>query len=272
MEVYALVGAAGTGKSHHAQLVAYEHNISLIIDDGLLIQESKILAGQSAKREETKIGAVKRALFTDPDHAHEVRAKIREMDPTSILILGTSDDMVRHIARVLELPEPREFIRIDQVASPGDIRRARRLRREQGKHVIPAPTLEVKKTFSGYMIDPLRIFARGRSRSESPLVIEKSVVRPTFSSLGRFTIDDVVVMTIAAKACKQSKGIAKVTRVRVETIQEGVLIDLETSVEYGPRLEDVLRRAQRQVKEVVEYMTALNVVEVNLVARHLSVG
>lgn len=271
MEVYALVGPAGTGKSHHAQLVAYEHNIDLIIDDGLLIKESKILAGQSAKREETKVGAAKRALFTDADHVYEVMANIRRLDPTSILVLGTSDEMVRHIARVLELPEPREFIRIDQIASPGDIRRARRIRREQGKHVIPAPTLEVKKTFSGYMIDPLRIFARGRARSETR-VIEKSVVRPTFSSLGRFTIEDVVVMTIAAKACKQTKGIAKVTRVIVETTHDGVIVDLETSVQYGPRLEDVLRQAQRQVKEVVEYMTALNVLEVNVVARGLSVG
>lgn len=272
MEVFGLVGPAGTGKSHHAQLVAYEHNINLIIDDGLLIQESKILAGQSAKREETKIGAVKRALFTDPDHAYEVRTKIRELDPSGILILGTSDEMVQHIAKVLELPAPSQYIRIDQIASPGEIRRAKRIRREQGKHVIPAPTLEVKKTFSGYMIDPLRIFARGRSRNEDPVLIEKSVVRPTFSSLGRFTIEDVVVMTIAAKACKQSKGIAKVTRVRVETTHDGVVIDLETSVLYGQPLEDVLRHAQRQVKEVVEYMTALNVLEVNLAARHLSVG
>ena len=116
MEVYALVGPAGTGKSHHAQLVAYEHSIDLIIDDGLLIQESKILAGQSAKREETKIGAVKRALFTDSDHAFEVRAKIRELDPTGVLILGTSDEMVRHIAKILELPEPKQYIRIDQIA------------------------------------------------------------------------------------------------------------------------------------------------------------
>ncbi len=272
MEVYALVGPAGTGKSHHAQLVAHDYNIELLLDDGLLIKGSRILAGQSAKREETKVGAVKRALFTDADHAFEVRAKIREIDPTSILILGTSDEMVRHIARVLDLEEPRKIINIDEIATPTEIRRAKRIRREQGKHVIPAPTLEVRKSFSGYMIDPLRMFARSRASRESQVVIEKSVVRPTFSSFGRFTIEDVVVMTIAAKACKNCDGIAKVTKVNVETTYDGVVIDLDTTVEYRPQIEATLRNAQRKVKEIVEYMTALNVVEVNVTARHLSVG
>lgn len=272
MEVYALVGPAGTGKSHHAQLVAYEYHIDLIIDDGLLIQESKILAGQSAKREETKVGAAKRALFTDHEHAVAVRDRIRELDPTSILILGTSDGMVRRIAETLELPEPQKIMTIDEVATPGQIQRAKRIRREQGKHVIPVPTLEVKKTFSGYMVDPLRLFTRNRAARESTVAFEKSVVRPTFSSLGRFTIEDVVVMTIAAKACKTSPGIARITRCQVESNLDGVVINIDTSVQYGPKIQDALRQAQRQVKQVVEYMTALNVLEVNIVARHLSVG
>ncbi|HEY3313900.1 MAG TPA: Asp23/Gls24 family envelope stress response protein [Bacillota bacterium] len=272
MEVYALVGPAGTGKSHHAQLVAYDYDIDLIIDDGLLIQESKILAGQSAKREETKVGAAKRALFIDPDHVIEVRDKIREIDPTSLLILGTSDEMVRRIAQTLSLPEPQKILKIDDIATPGQIRRAKRIRREQGKHVIPVPTLEVKKTFSGYMVDPLKLFARNRAARETPVSFEKSVVRPTFSSLGRFTIEDVVVMTIAAKACKLCPGITRITKCHVESNLDGVVINIDTSVQYGPPIEDVLRHAQRQVKEVVEYMTALNVLEVNVVARHLSVG
>ena len=34
MEIMALVGASGTGKSHRALVVAHEHNIDTIIDDG----------------------------------------------------------------------------------------------------------------------------------------------------------------------------------------------------------------------------------------------
>ena len=51
MEIYALVGPSGTGKSHHATELADELQISYIIDDGLLIHNGKKLAGVSAKSE-----------------------------------------------------------------------------------------------------------------------------------------------------------------------------------------------------------------------------
>ena len=53
VSVYALVGESGTGKSFRAQLLAEKYGIKLIIDDGLLIYNDKIIAGQSAKREKT---------------------------------------------------------------------------------------------------------------------------------------------------------------------------------------------------------------------------
>ena len=87
MEVIALVGPSGTGKSHRALIVAHEHNIDGIIDDGLLIKDSKIIAGRSAKKEPSKIRAVKTAIFMDPDHAAEVRQGIETIKPERLLIL-----------------------------------------------------------------------------------------------------------------------------------------------------------------------------------------
>ena len=49
IKVYALVGESGTGKSFRAKLVAQKHGIDMIIDDGLLIRDNRILAGHSAK-------------------------------------------------------------------------------------------------------------------------------------------------------------------------------------------------------------------------------
>ncbi len=54
MEVYALVGKAGTGKSYRAMDVAHERDIDLVIDDGVLINGARKLAGKSAKKESTK--------------------------------------------------------------------------------------------------------------------------------------------------------------------------------------------------------------------------
>jgi ABC-type dipeptide/oligopeptide/nickel transport system ATPase component len=71
MEVYALVGKAGTGKSYRAMGVAHEKEIDLVVDDGVLINGTRKLAGKSAKKEQTKISAVKRALFFHEDHRAE---------------------------------------------------------------------------------------------------------------------------------------------------------------------------------------------------------
>ncbi len=41
MEVFGFIGASGTGKSHHALVVAYDHDIQAIIEKGidLMIKE-----------------------------------------------------------------------------------------------------------------------------------------------------------------------------------------------------------------------------------------
>ena len=113
MKVYALVGQSGTGKSYKAHTLASEMGIEYIIDDGLFIKGNKIIAGVSAKKESTKIAAVRRALFIHPEHAREVREAIRQVEPESVLILGTSARMINRIISRLDLPPVQEIIRIE---------------------------------------------------------------------------------------------------------------------------------------------------------------
>ena len=69
MEVVAFIGPTGTGKSHRASKVAHDCGADVIIDDGLLIKDNKIIAGTSAKYETNKIRSVKKAIFADDEHA-----------------------------------------------------------------------------------------------------------------------------------------------------------------------------------------------------------
>ena len=78
MYICALVGGSGTGKSYRAIRVAREHNIEYIIDDGLLIRGNGVVAGKSAKREKTRVGAVKTAVFSNDDHVFEVVEALKE--------------------------------------------------------------------------------------------------------------------------------------------------------------------------------------------------
>ena len=82
MKIYGLSGKSGTGKSYNAGELCYRMNIPAIIDDGLFIYGTSIAAGVSAKKQETRIGAVKTALFMDNDHCAQVRAAIRRAKPS----------------------------------------------------------------------------------------------------------------------------------------------------------------------------------------------
>ncbi len=270
-EVYALVGESGTGKSHQALLVAHDYDINYIVDDGLLIKDGRIIAGRSAKRENTKLAAVRRAIFSDPEHAQEVKRELERAAPTRVLILGTSRKMVKRITSALGLPRPETIISIEEIADPWDIKKAQRLRREQGKHVIPAATFEVKKSFSGYLVHPLKLFLEGK-KVRRRVMIEKSVVQPTYSSLGRFYIADTVVASIATRVCEGEPGIAKTLGVSVQIRPEGVEIDLEVTARYGTYLPRVLIAAQEAVKSRIEDLTSLNVIGVNITASKLVLG
>lgn len=272
MDVIALVGTAGSGKSHRAGIVAHDHDCELIIDDGLLIKDGKIVAGSSAKREGSKMAAVRRAIFLEQPHRGEVRDALWSLKPHRVLVLGTSDDMIVRICDALDLPHPETTVRIEEIASPAQIRLARRKRRQEGKHVIPAPTFEVKKTFSGYMVDPLRFFfKRGNDLEEEAIAVDTSVVRPTFSSHGRFFIADTVVAAIATRAAEEVEGIGRVGRVVVESRQEGVVVEMDIALRYGCQIWEALRGAQQAVAQQIEQMTALNVLEINLDAKRLMI-
>lgn len=186
MVTIGFVGKSGTGKSHHAMILARQLGCDAIIDDGLLIIGGKKISGASAKKEATKIQAVKRAVFLKEDHARQVAESIREFTIDKLLILGTSERMVREICRNLDLPAPRRFIPIEDVSSGEDIIKALKSRSEQGKHVIPLPLPEIADDFRGYLLDRLRIFFRSGNKRQ---VAEKSIVRPTFSEMGKLNIN-----------------------------------------------------------------------------------
>ncbi len=268
IKVYAFIGPSGTGKSYRAQMVANENNISYIIDDGLLIKENDVICGTSAKKAPTKVETVKKAIFTNEKDRNEMKKAIREYKPESILILGTSDGMVDKITENLGLSKPEKRIYIQDVATETEMETAKRIRTTQGKHVIPVPTFEIKKDFSGYILDPLQIF-KSKGNGEDPYMSEKSIIRPTFSYLGNFTISDTVFRQIAEYLAKRSDSIYRVMRTRVESKPEGPNIYMEVSINYGYNILDELREFKEKIKKEIEKLTTMNVQEVTIVAKEI---
>lgn len=270
IKVYAFVGPSGTGKSYRAQMIASERGISFIIDDGLLIKENEVIAGESAKKAATKVATVKHALFYEESEREPIIKAFKKYKPESILILGTSDGMVQKIAANLGLPEISETIYITDVATEEEMKTARKIRVTEGKHVIPVPTFEIKKDFSGYLLDPLQIF-KSKGKGQQPYISEKSIIRPTFSYLGKFTISDLVFRQILEYLAVQTPAIHKILKARVDNFGEGVKIYMEVSIVYGFNVVEGLNKFKEKSRKEIEKLTAMNVVELDVVAKNIYV-
>ena len=275
MDVVALVGPSGTGKSHRALQVAHEQNADAIIDDGILIKDGHIIAGESAKTEKSKIMAVRRAIFVLPGHAEEVRDAIQRIQPHRILIIGTSENMVHKIAQTLRLPSIQLIIRIEDIASRAEIDLAQFHRLKEGKHIIPVPTIELKPHFSGYLIDPLQsIFKRSRVRRRK--LGEKSIVRPVFSYYGKLIIDDKVIRAVVERVVKTREFVQKVNRVKIDRRfkgeeDRGLQITCEVVLNYGNHIPTLVSQTQNKIREAVEYTTGMIVDSINIVVQALYV-
>ncbi len=263
MEIIAFVGPAGTGKSDRALTVAYENRCSCIIDDGILIHRSRIVAGTSAKREASPIAAVRRAIFEDKAQAASVSSAIRRISPARILILGTSDRMIDKITEALGLPAPSKTIRIEDIALPEEMREAHKARHQEGKHIIPVPTMELRPQFKGYMIVPIKSFLNRRQGKGTG---EKSVVRPSFSYYGKLRFGRRIFQSLAAYALRDLQGevtLQKVTGTRDDTEEGngGLTLTLSLAIRRASpqKLRDTIYRIRRLVQAEIENTTGMAV-------------
>ncbi len=262
MKVYALVGKSGTGKSHHSLAVARDHGIDYLIDDGLLISSNRIIAGRSAKRAATKVASVRTAIFSEAEHVLEVRNALRDNQVESLLIIGTSDKMVTRIAEALGVAPIEKIIRIEEVSSPEERAIAYEMRNKQGKHVIPVPTFELKKQFSGYFIDPLNLLFKKKGQT---IVEEKTVMRPSYSYLGEYKISPKAIADICTYEAMQFSCIHKVLRVRNESTPDGqLLLDMDVSMYFPCRVSQKAAEVAARIQAAIEEFTSINVRNVNI--------
>jgi uncharacterized alkaline shock family protein YloU len=299
MEVYTLTGPSGTGKSFRAMDICKEFNIDGVIDDGLFIYKGTVIAGESAKRAGTKVGAIKAAIFNDEEKARKVAAAIKAKRPESILVLGTSDEMADLIIERLEINRFKKG-RFKRIAGPGkrvfgkdnskgdrlrstktkgakgDVHRiyieditteeerteARKQRKNYGKHVIPAPAMELKRSFAGYFLDSLGLF-KGRAHATA----ERTVVRPTYSYYGDYILSDKVITDICEIAAEDEPAIKGVIMVNQEPSPEDYIINIALKISSRCSLWDDVMKYQKKVNDMVEEMMAFNVSEVNIEIR-----
>jgi hypothetical protein len=265
IKVYALVGKSGTGKSFRAQLLIEKYGIDLMIDDGLLIKDRRIVAGRSAKREKNYLAAVKVALFNDRAHRHEVLRELESLKFKKVLILGTSERMVIKIAQVLHLPPIHKMVLIEEIATAEEINTAMHYRNTQGRHVIPVPSVELKRTYPRIMTDSLKLFfRRGLGLGRRNGMVEKTVVRPEFSRKGEVSISKAALTQMIMHCVDEHGSGVRITRLLIAKDRDGYHIDLFLDVPFGVQLAGSVHELQRYIVDQVERYTGIIIDELNV--------
>ncbi|MBN2736892.1 MAG: Asp23/Gls24 family envelope stress response protein [Spirochaetales bacterium] len=272
IQVFALVGKPGTGKSFRSKLVASKYKIELIIDDGLLIKDNKILAGKSAKKEKIAFSAVKTALFDDPTHLSVVRTALDKENFKKILLIGTSEKMVQKIASRLGLPHIQKIIPIEDVATREEIARARRSRVTEGKHIIPVPGIEVRRNYSHIFLDSIKIFFKHRFNfgGNKEKIYEKSIVTPEFSKKGELSISEPALIQMIMHCVQDVDAKIKVKKVILKQQIYGYKIDVIISAPFGVELPPLIHELQANIIKNIENFTGISLKEVNIIIGSIS--
>jgi uncharacterized alkaline shock family protein YloU len=268
VKVFALVGESGTGKSFRAKLVSQKYGIDLIIDDGLLIDGDAIVAGKSAKREKLYMAAVKTALFHEKAHRDEVARALQKRRWKRILLIGTSEKMVRKIAERLQIPHPQKIIKIEDIASRDDIERAVQSRKVEGKHVIPVPAIEIKRSYPRIFYDSIRVFLQKNvspTGMGTPKLYEKSVVRPEFSKRGRVVISESALSQMVIHCIDEFDDAIRIQKITIRSNSQGYHLTVVIELPFGTQLSGNIHNLQQYIIDNIERFTGILIEEVNLI-------
>jgi uncharacterized alkaline shock family protein YloU len=271
VQVYALVGKAGTGKSFRAQLIADKYKIDLIIDDGILIKDNTIVCGKSAKKEKNPLTAIRTALYDDTAHRREMRKTLEKEKFDRILIIGTSHRMVHKIARRLNLPHIKKIINIEEIASREEIELARKSREQEGKHIIPVPGIEVRRNYSQIFIDSVKIFFKKRFSLEgNQKVYEKSIVSPEYHKKGKLSISEAALSQMILHCVSEFDTRLKVDKIILIRQVYGYILKIILKVPFGIELPGIIHNMQYYIIKNIEKYTGITLKEVNIIIGAIS--
>ena len=106
-----------------------------------------------------------------------------------------------------------------------------------------------------------------KGAGQKPYISEKTIIRPTFSYLGKFTISDTVFRQIMEYLADKMPSIYKVIRTRVTSTEAGPSIYMEVTVTYGYNMQECLKEFKEKARKEIENLTAMNVVALDVVAK-----
>jgi hypothetical protein len=226
------------------------------------------------------MAAVKAALFDEKSHRDEVARKFQTEKIHRVLILGTSEKMVNKIAARLQLPVPVKIIKIEDIASQEEIEKAIRTRKIEGKHVIPVPSIEVKRSYPNIFYDAIRVLQRKRRTTgispagaelspagigPIPRVLEKSLVRPEYSKRGKVIMTEAALSQMVIHCVDEYNSEIRIKKIVIKDKEVGYQLAITIDVPYGTQLGGNIHELQQHIIDDIERYTNILIEEVNII-------
>ena len=214
------------------------------------------------------MGAVRIALFDDKQHRDDVAKALQKNKIKKLLIIGTSEKMAGKIATRLQIPLPSKIIKIEDIANREEIEKAIRSRQIEGKHVIPVPAIEVKKSYSQIFHDSLRDIANKsklKFLKKETSVMEKSIVTPEFSKKGRIEISEAALSQMAMHCINEFSQEIRIKKLSIKTDSRGYRLIITIDVPFGRQLTGEIHSLQQYIIENIEKYTGILIEEVSII-------
>ena len=214
------------------------------------------------------MGAVRVALFDDKEHRDEVAKAWKKAHIKKLLILGTSEKMVMKIATRLQLPQPQKIIHIEDIASREEIEKAIKSRQVEGKHVIPVPSIEIKRSYPQIFSNSIKLFFRNKNifnkGQGDGRMFEKSIVQPEFSKKGRIEISEAALTQMVMHCVMECDSAVKVKKMTIKTDSRGYKIIIMIDVPFGTQLTGKIHKMQKYIIDKIESYTGILIEEVSI--------
>ena len=201
-------------------------------------------------------------------HRDDVAKALQKNKIKKLLIIGTSEKMAGKIATRLQIPLPSKIIKIEDIANREEIEKAIRSRQIEGKHVIPVPAIEVKKSYSQIFHDSLRDIANKsklKFLKKETSVMEKSIVTPEFSKKGRIEISEAALSQMAMHCINEFSQEIRIKKLSIKTDSRGYRLIITIDVPFGRQLTGEIHSLQQYIIENIEKYTGILIEEVSII-------
>ena len=159
-------------------------------------------------------------------------------------------EMVGKIAMRLQLPAPEKIIHIEDISTREEIEKAIKARQVEGKHVIPVPSIEIKRSYPQIFSNTVKVFLRnrglfGKSRQNDGRVFEKSIVQPEFSKKGRIEISEAALTQMVMHCVLEHDANIKIKKLIIKTDSRGYKLVMTIDVPFGTQLTGKIHKLQQ---------------------------